>query len=751
MARLFRQKYVCFYCGIRSAQNHPPKTRQWQCENCEAQNHLDEQGQITDPPPLDMIPDARFARPVPRPASPELASTDTNLFCSACLKNQMIVTEILASADSKHEEDSLEYRRELEVRYPQVCSQCEPRVRERIRASKYVAKTDNLRRMMERSRGGGRDGGFWNWKNPIISLGAIGWCTSLAGQLLWDIQGVLMANREEIVGEDDSSSISTCLQRGWTILHVTSNCSMKYDSAAGLTLGLGLLFIWWNPRLKEKSRKGGVRMVGKAEYYQLQLMLLFLRFASWSVLRSPTYHSDARIVKAVHSLMLAITLVLTVISLRSIRLDFTPRVLFQDGPEPLGTNAQGADAESHNMISNPPRQPDSYKTQSPAYQRPFSVNDLAPSQPYQPPYNPPTPPPEDDEAEAMDWTPSQQSLPPASIYRQPKPTRVEPSPFYGRLPQTPKSQAHKLRNPNQPTFQKASSAQKQNFFKRPHKSDQDEVSELGSDSESVSTRVSRSEVASPQFAPPRFFPGSDFLQDTGLESIFSQTFSIAEEPREPSMAREGRKQSDCFQRPDPIVQRLSVLSLLFSIMAWWHASRIPVLKIFLRFASLGVASLVAGRGLLQCIQRTEVHRSWIEILLYTSELCFATFLGGAVKVQSMDNGLRLLGLVLFGAMVLQESWIIILTISNAPRALSSPSSTPDDSQTPKARVTSPPSKSLAAADTRPSRRSTTTSSSALSTGQSNIPGSSSGRTTRSSRLRLANSPSSTGISGLSLG
>lgn len=408
------------------------------------------------------------------------------------------------------------------------------------------------------------------------------------------------------------------------------------------------------------------------------------------------------------------------------------------------------------MLCDPPRPPDSYKTRSSEYERPFSVHDLAPNRPLQPLYNPPTPPPEDDEAEAMDWTPSQPSLPPASSYRPSKPTRVEPSPFYGRLPQTPKSQAHKLRNPNQPTFRKASSAQKQNFFKRPHrKSDQDEASELGSDSESVSTAISRHEVASPQFAPPRFFPGTDFLQDTGLESIFSQTFSIAEEPYKYSIAHGSQEQSNRKPIPNPITQRLSLLLLSLSTMAWWHASKIPGLVTFLRFASLGILAMVAGRGLIQSIQRNEEHWSWVDTLLYASELCFATFLGSAVKMQSMDYRLRFLGLGLFGAMVLQQFWIMILTMSNASRGRPSPLPTPDDSQTqtPKATAHSPPSKSSAAAHIRPSRRSTTTSS-ALSTRsqhQSSPRASVSDRTTRSSKFRAVNSPSSSSFSGLSLG
>lgn len=361
----------------------------------------------------------------------------------------------------------------------------------------------------------------------------------------------------------------------------------------------------------------------------------------------------------------------------------------------------------------------------------------------------------------MDWTPSQQSLPPMPLYRQPKSTRVEPSPFHGRLPQTPKSQAHKLRNPNQPTFQKASSAQKQNFFKRPQRqSDQDEVSELGSDTESVSTRINGSKLSSPQFAPPKFFPVSDFLQDTGLESIFSKAFSIAEEPSELSSTRERRVQSNYSPHPTPILQIFCVLFLLFSILAWWYATRTPGLVTFLRFASLGVAATVAGRGLLQCIQRNEDHWSWIGMLFYTSELCFATVLGGVVKMQftaADANGLRLVGLGLLGFMVVQESWIIVSTMSNGPKLRpSNPLSIPDGSQTPKPQAKPPSSKSSDTADTRLSRTSPTpsTSSSEFSTRhsqQSSVPPSLSGRTTRSSRSRLVNSPSSSGFGGLSLG
>ncbi|MCJ1469065.1 hypothetical protein MMC07_007697 [Pseudocyphellaria aurata] len=750
---LFQKKPVCFYCGLRSAQNYPSNTRQWHCEKCEAENYLDQQGQITDPPPpspvLHLIPEARYARPAPRPASPELSSSDADLFCSTCQQNHFIVKEILAS-DSTHEENPTDYKQELYTRYPEVCSSCEPRVRERLRASGKLAKADHLRRMLERSRGRNLDGG--NMKTLVASLGAMGWCTSLAGQILWDIQSVV-ANQEheEVIGADESSSISTCIPTSWTSAYVNTNCSMMYNSANGLALGLGLFFVWWNPRLKEKSRKGGVKIVGSGDYYCLQLILLLLRFISWSILRSPTYGSDARTVKAVHSLMFVFTAVLTIISFRSIQIDSTPRVLFQDSPESLGPNGQRVGAKTHDKPSYPHRPTNPYNTQPSASTRPFSIHDLAPSRPYQPPYNPPTPPPEDDDAEAMDWTPSQKPLPAASLYRTPKPARVEqPSPFYGRLPQAPKSQAHKLRNPSQPTFQKASSAQKQNFFKRPHsQSNQEEVSEFGSDDESVSRGINRSVMASPEFAPPRFFPSSDFVQDTGLESIFSKTISIAEEPDKSSTARERREQSSLSSHPNPVVQLVFVLLLVFSMLAWWYAARSPGLVAIIHVGSLGVAAIVAGSGLLQGIQIHKDHRSRIGILCYAAELCIAILLVGAVKRQFTDAdayGVRLLGLVLLAFMLLQESSIVISTIRNKPNA--QPALTPDPSQTPKPSLEHPPSRPMATTDTR----STTTSLSASSTRprqRNTVP---SNVTTRASTSRVRNpSPSSSSFGGLSLG
>ena len=44
MPLLRSRKLTCFYCGCRSAHVQTPGLRQWTCENCEAENWLDEVG-----------------------------------------------------------------------------------------------------------------------------------------------------------------------------------------------------------------------------------------------------------------------------------------------------------------------------------------------------------------------------------------------------------------------------------------------------------------------------------------------------------------------------------------------------------------------------------------------------------------------------------------------------------------------------------------------------------------------------------
>lgn len=268
---------------------------------------------------------------------------------------------------------------------------------------------------------------------------------------------------------------------------------------------------------------------------------------------------------------------------------------------------------------------------------------------------------DEDEDEAMDWTPSQQALPSASTYRQLPSTRIQPSPFYGHLPPAPKSQAHLLRNPSAQPTRKTPSAPVPNPFQRPRKQpDLDELSEIGSDTaETPCTKINRSGVPV-QFASPRLLPRPDSQKDTGLESIFSTTFSIAEEPHELRIARQEQPAHISIPRPAYFRFLTVIVSILFTA-AWLYAPYIPSWAKSFRLGSLTAAIAVAGRGLLDTISKNEQFWRWSEILVYTSELGFVTLLASAVKYPSIgaDAGeLRAIGFGLLAAMACQECWLL---------------------------------------------------------------------------------------------
>lgn len=562
---------------------------------------------------------------------------------------------------------------------------------------------------MERSRGGGSRGFHgWTWKRAALFIGAVGWYTSLAGQILWNLGGALTIEGDERVDglrDDFSPSIPTCLAQSRISGRVTFGCSQQLAALAGPALGLGALSVWWNPRFKEKLDRGSGSIIGLTEYYKIQCIFLVLRFGSYLALaRSPLYDLDAGTRRAMHSFLVVFALIVcihelfayqtnfwvqfAVISFRSVKLDLAPRLLFNDGLALLTQQSQDLPQDDQHTRAPGRQQSETPKARSAVQPRPFPLNDLAPNQGRsQPPsYNPPTPPPEEDGLDEMDWTPSQQPFQPAPPKPQLAiPTIAQPSPFYGRLPPAPLSQAHKLRNPpNQPTFRQATAAQKQSFFNNRRRShlDRDNISEASTEYfDSPVKTVLQSEAASPRFAEPRFFPQSDYERDTGLESIFSNVFSIEEEPHELRVAREQQLGEEQEQRSanqrqqahhstgSKNLQAASFLILALSFLAWIFASSISFITIPIQLTCLAVAAIIAGRGLFETIRNNKIYWKWSDMFIYILELCSSLFLGKAtsktsplIKHNGRDiygNELQIAGIALLGIMFLQEFWIWI--------------------------------------------------------------------------------------------
>ena len=196
---------------------------------------------------------------------------------------------------------------ELEERYPQVCEECEPRVRERIRATGYAAKTDHLRRMMERTRGGKVARGQSGWKSVLVFLGGVAWCLSIAGQATWDVVALLWSELDhgDLVDEDLSLSNSECIRRAMRGSALSAGCNVLVDPVARFALVLGLLSFWWNPKLQERLSRPGGRMVGLTEYYKLQAILLIARCLAWIYLTGiPNDKLTSQTIKGIHGALL---------------------------------------------------------------------------------------------------------------------------------------------------------------------------------------------------------------------------------------------------------------------------------------------------------------------------------------------------------------------------------------------------------------------------------------------------------------
>ncbi|KIW67733.1 hypothetical protein PV04_06965 [Phialophora macrospora] len=491
MPVILRQRLDCHYCGRRSRQT-PGKKRggRFECEHCLAVNFFDENGEIADVPFEEAAP---AQQPVKTDPLADDFSAQDSIFCSTCLKNQHIFNYTLSQYLPDPEDpdyDRLEaelpeYKKGLERRYPQCCAKCEPKVRAQLQEATYNARSDHLRRVLEKSRQR-RIASRWGWRSLLVNAAGLGHFASLAAQILWHLYGsqITRLSPMEVIQPAE------CLRQ--RAFH--PSCLDATEPLVGLSLVLGLLCIWWNPKWQEKFVNSEGRLVGLHEYYLTQLILLGLRFSAWVIF----FHLPVSL-RAKAMLHACFAVALSVLAgwsaTRIVKVRFAPPINWQQDPAPLLTNQQFV----------PPTSSELRETQPPQ-DRPLDVDSLAQSsRPTYQPWDPPTPPP--DAAEAMDWTPSQPSFQP-----QPKQVRYQSvgrTPFHGTLPAL---NARGVLKNNQIQIQPGREAigLPPGFFDKP---------------KTTALPSRQTAVASEAMAQPTFF-GHNRESDTGLEDIFDSVFSL---------------------------------------------------------------------------------------------------------------------------------------------------------------------------------------------------------------------------------
>jgi hypothetical protein len=198
----------------------------------------------------------------------------------------------------------------LEKRYPQVCEDCLPRVVERLKQRSYTAKTDHLRRLLDKTRQNVVPGNTRKtWLDVFDILGQISWILGVFGQVLWNFVGISghlvrrfldmstsnLLSSEPLIDPDSDialSPLASWMQALLDILDLDGN-SIWSTGYYGITLRnlaewsllLSFISIWWNPKFKEGYRGYHRHIKGFQDWYKYQFLLLITRVAFWAMMK----------------------------------------------------------------------------------------------------------------------------------------------------------------------------------------------------------------------------------------------------------------------------------------------------------------------------------------------------------------------------------------------------------------------------------------------------------------------------------
>lgn len=323
---------TCFYCNRKSSTRYDGRMRQFDCQTCQATNHLDTKGHITDPPVAKTTTTRETGAATKYATDPTSSPTPfaSTVFCNKCLQNQHLFISSLAQylPEDPNDPEYIErekgyhkFYRGLMRRYPQVCAECEPKVREQLNKAAYTAKTDHLRRMLDRSA----ETRILTTKSAVNYIHAAGkwlWVISLLLQLLWHMCLIHQKVVEKYEGKNQTSwKLLLARTFGLFFTHLPAPYRIVRWS-----FWSSLLSFWWNPKWVETWRGFHKHLVGFASYYRLQFLILFLKLPGFLNIRLlPGTHELLLVVQITANVSMAVLMLwLYRATRRSIRVDHTP-------------------------------------------------------------------------------------------------------------------------------------------------------------------------------------------------------------------------------------------------------------------------------------------------------------------------------------------------------------------------------------------------------------------------------------------
>ncbi|KAK5997724.1 Integral inner nuclear membrane protein ima1 [Cladobotryum mycophilum] len=658
-------------------------------------------GEITDPPAVESskLSTKQYAV-ASRAASPALP-TD-NIFCETCLKNQRLFTASLAQYlpdDPSHpdyadlERKYYRFRKDLEKRYPQVCADCAGKVDSRIRQAGYTAKTDHLRRMMEKSKGRK----VQKRMTPLDLANAAGrwlWWGGLLMQMLWHLVNMAHALQQHDQGmydPDDQSALSmitTWLNRFAASLPPAEDL-IQWSITAGFLSG------WWNPHFVQVNRGFTRHLLGFTQWYSFQGLIIFLRFLFRAVISMQGGKAQSKPAQlSVHLAMTAIMSFIYSLARGSIRVDTTP--LFGPSEKTISAPSSQVPSPARKRVEEPQTLAEALnealESTGPAYKTPMrnpmtrQDHHLLPSarasnKLFQPlkgdsPISfsnfgisdgPPPTVQQVQYSDEMDWSPIPTHTSSHRAFQQTptskprsfgqSPTQPNTNAFWYKVPAAPVNPAQRLRNPpNAPFLRQKQEPEEDNG---PHFRGRRAEQGYGREDTPQENRI--------DFKPPSFFAPEKPDEANALADFFGQSFSLGQETME---SEHGTTQTDdALDTAGQNSYELCTITALFPSWLLMSFTAIPYRK-ELQLAALGLAGIIALQSIGSASQKRPIYQqqqeqqqqqaaspnlsAYMLSLLSVAELgtiCWASW-----QIWTVENPDPLYGAGTLGLMLLHQAW-----------------------------------------------------------------------------------------------
>jgi len=352
---LLRRRLRCHYCNVQSRDSVSQIPKTYHCPHCDAVNHFDQvifpvyktptkqalqltyfqRGNITDPPieEIATAPATSFQYMRSRSPTPAMQAPVDDIFCDMCQRNQTLYTNLLAEFIPEEDDPEYEkylaayddYKVELEIRYPQVCQACLPRVQDQIRNANHVARADNLARIMEASKEKRTivQTARQAWTLRVISLAKYMYLLSTVVGMLWHAAALFMAPDDEGMLASQTFSWDVCLSQAVFVRSVDEACVLSSSVVKWLQYAIiaDLVTIWWNPKLKLKTNSLTGRMHGLKSLWSIRLAVVVLRYASLYYWKHTDINTDMfQTFQRTHMVMLGVLSLSTLLTWKTVRI-----------------------------------------------------------------------------------------------------------------------------------------------------------------------------------------------------------------------------------------------------------------------------------------------------------------------------------------------------------------------------------------------------------------------------------------------